>query len=277
MGAGGDIKEENKKLKERIEKEMKPEIDRLTQKIESKKGNEEKLQKKNKELQEQIKKLKEKKIDLSPEEIQKLMKENYDMKDKIFSLNKEIELAKAINLKYKNYCMNLFSEIEKLKLVCAQYQLMLLSQNQKPLNNCFNNNMLESWRGQILHILEDNSFRNSINTNNCNNNTNMNCNIIERNNNFRSNHQDRVSTIIFSFENKVRCPIVIFPKNRLMEAYYLASIQIGDSSFSDIYQLIFHYNGVDITSRFLNNDEISSLNLSIPSPIIEVIRKNNIK
>ena len=276
MGASGGAKEETKKLKERIENEMQPEIDRLKKEIESKKGNEEKLQKKYKELEEQNKKLKENKIDLSPEEIQNLMEDNYDMKDEIFTLKKEIELAKAINLKYRNYCMNLFSEIEKLKLVCAQYQLMLLSQNQKPLNKCFNNNMLESWRGQILHILEDNSSINSINTNNYNNNTNMNSNIIERNNNFRSNHQDRISTIIFSFENKVKCPIVIFPKSRLTEAYYLASVQIGDSSFSDIYKLIFHFNGVDITSRFLNNDEISCLNLSFPSPIIEVIRKNNV-
>lgn len=61
MGAGGDIKEENKKLKERIEKEMKPEIDRLTQKIESKKGNEEKLQKKIKNCKNRLKSLKRKK------------------------------------------------------------------------------------------------------------------------------------------------------------------------------------------------------------------------
>lgn len=61
MGAGGDIKEENKKLKERIEKEMKPEIDRLTQKIESKKGNEEKLQKKIKNFKNRLKNLKRKK------------------------------------------------------------------------------------------------------------------------------------------------------------------------------------------------------------------------
>ena len=54
MGFGGDIKEENTKLKEKIEKEMQPEIDRLIKENTSKKNNEEELQKRNKELQNQI-------------------------------------------------------------------------------------------------------------------------------------------------------------------------------------------------------------------------------
>jgi hypothetical protein len=284
MGSSSDIKEEDKKLKERIEKETQPEIERLTQEMASKKENEEKLQKINKELQQQIEKLKKNKIDLSPEYIQELMEENYKMKDEIYSLKNDLELAKAINLKYKNYCMNLFSELEKLKLICGQYQLMLLSQNQKPLNKCFNNNMMDSWRNQIIDIINNNSFINSMNNNNCNNNfnykvnnnTNMNSKNINKNCNYLNNNQDRVSTIIFSFENKVKYPIVIFPKSRLMEVYYLASIQINNRDYSDIYKLKFLYNGVDITSQFLNNDEVTCLNLSFPSPIIEVIRQNNV-
>ena len=59
------------------------------------------------------------------------MTDNANMKDEIFSLKKQLELAKGINLQYKYYCMNLLSELEKLKLVCAQYQLLILSQNQK--------------------------------------------------------------------------------------------------------------------------------------------------
>jgi hypothetical protein len=284
MGSSSDIKEEDKKLKERIEKETQPEIERLTQEMASKKENEEKLQKINKELQQQIEKLKKNKIDLSPEYIQELMEENYKMKDEIYSLKNDLELAKAINLKYKNYCMNLFSELEKLKLICGQYQLMLLSQNQKPLNKFFNNNMMDSWRNQIIDIINNNSFINSMNNNNCNNNfnykvnnnTNMNSKNINKNCNYLNNNQDRVSTIIFSFENKVKYPIVIFPKSRLMEVYYLASIQINNRDYSDIYKLKFLYNGVDITSQFLNNDEVSCLNLSFPSPIIEVIRQENV-
>ena len=54
MGFGGDIKEENTKLKEKIEKEMQPEIDRLIKENTSKKNNEEELQKRNKELQNKI-------------------------------------------------------------------------------------------------------------------------------------------------------------------------------------------------------------------------------
>jgi hypothetical protein len=281
MGAGGDTNEENKKLKERIEKEMKPEIDRLTQENKSKKENEKELEKRNKELQKQINKLKKNNIDLSPGYIQELMEENAKMKDEILSLKKDLELAKQNNIKYKYYCNNLLSELEKLKLVCGQYQLMLLSQNQKPLNNFFNNNMLDSWRTQISNIINDNSFRNSMNINNCNkdfnhtfnNNTTLNSTNINQNSNFSNNYQDRVSTIIFSFENKVKHPIAITPKSRLMEVFYLVLVQIADCNFSDISKLIFHYNGVDISSKFLNNDEVSCLNLSFPSPIIEVIRK----
>ena len=274
MGAGGDIKEENKKLKERIEKEMKPEIDRLIQENESKKEKKEELEKRNKKLQQQIDKLKENNIDLSPGYIQELMEENAKMKDKIFSLKKDLELEKQNNF-------NLFSELQKLKLVCCQYQLMLLNQNQKPLHNYFNNNMLNSWRAQIRNIISDNSFIKSMNINNCNNdfnyifknNTILNCNNINQNGNFSNNYQDRVSTIIFSFENKFKYPIAITPKSRLMEVFYLVLVQIADCNFSDISKLIFHYNGVDISSKFLNNDMVSCLNLSFPSPIIEVIRK----
>ena len=272
MGAGGDVKEENKKLKEKIEKEMQPIIDKLKKENELKTKNEEKLKK-------QINKLKE--IELTPEEIQQLMTDNANMKDEIFSLKKDIELAKGINLKYKYYCMNLLSEIEKLKLVCAQYQLLLLSQNQKLLNTKFNNNMLHSWRTQICNIIDNdpstdiNSFNNSFN-NSVNKNYNCNSNNINRINNNFNNNKDRISTIVFSFENKTKCPIVIFPKSRLMDIFSLVSFQIGNSAYSDINNLIFHHNGVDITKQFLNNDEVSCLNLSYPSPIIEVIRKKNV-
>jgi hypothetical protein len=209
------------------------------------------------------------------------MTENADMKDKIFSLKKELELAKGINLKYKYYCMNLLSELEKLKLVCAQYQLLLLSQNQKPLNNNFNNNMFDSWRTQICDIIDNNpstninSFNNNFN-NSVNNYSNCNSNNINRNNNNFNNNKDRISTIVFSFENKTKCPIVIFRKSRLMDIFSLVSFQIGNNAYSDITKLIFHYNGADITRQFLNNDEASCLNLSCPSPIIEVIRRKNV-
>ena len=63
-------------------------------------------------MKQQINKLKE--IELSPEEIQQYMTDNANMKDEIFSLKKQLELAKGINLQYKYYCMNLLSELEKL-------------------------------------------------------------------------------------------------------------------------------------------------------------------
>ena len=177
--------------------------------------------------------------------------------------------------------MNLLSELEKLKLVCAQYQLLILSQNQKIFNTNFSNNMLDSWRTQICNIIDNdpstniNSFNNSFN-NSVNNFSNFNSNNIKRINNNFNNNKDRISTIIFSFENKTKCPIVIFPQSRLMDIFSLVSFQIGNNAYSDINNLIFHLNGVDITRQFLNNDEVSCLNLSCPSPIIEVIRKKNI-
>lgn len=61
-----------------------------------------------------------------------------------------------------------------------------------------------------------------------------------------------------------------------MDIFSLVSFQMGNSAYSDINNLIFHFNGVDITKQFLNNDEVSCLNLSCPSPIIEVIRKKNV-
>ena len=141
--------------------------------------------------------------------------------------------------------------------------------------------MLDSWRTQICNIIDNNpstnnnSFNNSFN-NNANNYSSCNSNNINRINNNFNNNKDRLSTIVFSFENKVKCPIVIFPKSRLMDIFSLVSFQIGNSDYSDINKLIFHLNGADITRQFLNNDEVSCLNLSFPSPIIEVIRKKNV-
>ena len=277
MGTSSDIKEENVKLREKIEKEMQPEIDRLTKENASKKNNEEELQKKYKKLQQQVNKYKKNKIDLSPEEIQKYMEENAKMSDKIKSLQNELEETKL-------YCINLLSENRKLTIVCGQYQLMLLSQNKNPINNNFNNNMLNSWRTQISNIVNNNPIKKSMNNNNfnihyfnnsVNNNINSNFN---NNNNFTKNlinNQDKILTIIFNFENKVKCPIAIFPKSRLMEIFSLVTIQIENCSYSNIYGLTFLYNSQDITSNFLNNDEVSCLNLSFPSPVIEVIKKGN--
>ena len=280
MGFGGDIKEENTKLKEKIEKELQPEIDRLIKENTSKKNNEEELQKRNKELQNQInnyKKNKKYNTDLSPEYIQKLMEENAKMSDEIFSLKKNLEETRF-------YCINLLSENNKLKLICGQYQLMLLSQNKNPLNNNINNNMLNSWRTQINNLINKNPIKNSMNNNNFNNHhfnksvkNNINSNF-NNNNNVKNNfinNQDKILTIIFNFENRIKFPIVIFPRSRLMEIFSLVSIQIENCSYSNIYGLTFFYNSHDITSHFLNNDEVSKLNLSFPSPIIEVIKKKN--
>jgi len=137
---------------------------------------------------------------------------------------------------------------------------MLLNQNNNLMNNKFDNNMLSSWRTQIVNIINNNSFRNSMNNNNnnnynnrFNNSANNNINFNFNNNAFKkslNNNHEKIITIIFNYENKFKCPIVIFPNIRLMNIFSLVSIQIGDSVFSNIYGLAFYYNTENITSHF---------------------------
>jgi len=136
---------------------------------------------------------------------------------------------------------------------------MLLNQNNNLMNNKFDNNMLSSWRTQIVNIINNNSFRNSMNNNNnnfnnrFNNSANNNINFNFNNNAFKkslNNNHEKIITIIFNYDNKFKCPIVIFPNIRLMNIFSLVSIQIGDSVFSNIYGLAFYYNTENITSHF---------------------------
>jgi len=137
---------------------------------------------------------------------------------------------------------------------------MLLNQNNNLMNNKFDNNMLSSWRTQIVNIINNNSFRNSMNNNNnnnfnnrFNNSANNNINFNFNNNAFKkslNNNHEKIITIIFNYVNKFKCPIVIFPNIRLMNIFSLVSIQIGDSVFSNIYGLAFYYNTENITSHF---------------------------
>ena len=115
MGSENDLKKENKKLKNQIEKELQPQIEKL---------------KKN-----QTKKKKQKyvinnnQIDLSPKEIQNIMEENVKKTEKITCLqNQTSNITTELEL-YKNYCANLLAENNQLKSLCGQLQIMNQAKN----------------------------------------------------------------------------------------------------------------------------------------------------
>ena len=237
-------------------------------------------------------------VDLTPEFIQKMMEENSKMTDEIVKLKEE-------NEQYKKCNSNLLSENNQLKIACGQYQLMLLNQMNNPNQNILNNNNFinndyKVWRNQINNLVYNN---NNINNNNIFNNNNVkdnnfiakNCNIINNqgnnmnnvnNNNFNSNNCNKagnnmnnlinqIVNIIFKFEGGQKCSIVTFTTCKLADIFYLALMQIGNSEYSDIRQFKFSYSTHDISSHFLNNDEVKILKLPEFS-IIEVIKYNNI-
>ena len=306
MGSSTELKEENKKLKEKIEQDLQPKIDKLIKEKEEKIASEKKLLDDNSKLKNTLRKQRsasiKNQIDLTPQQIQEMMVENSTMKEEMASLKTQVSNLKIENNEYKNYCTNLYAENNQLKLSCGQYQLMLQTTNVNQ-NMNMNNNNINSWRNQINDLininsfnnhpktfnngLNNNNFNNSFNNNNLNlnfnNSFNNNMNKNNFNNNFNNNNimnnndpnDKKVKTILFKFENGIKCPMVTFNNCYLRELYSLVLIQIGNNDFSDMNKLKFYYCARDITDYFVANKQVKSLGLPMSS-VIDVVRLQNI-
>ena len=129
MGNSGDNVKENKALKDRIEKELQPRINQLIKQNEEKTRKEKELLNKNKDLENKIK-----------EEIQRIIVENSNMRDKIINYETLLDNLKIKQNQYEEKCAKLMEENNQLKLTCGQYQLMIQTQMNNLNQNNFNNN-----------------------------------------------------------------------------------------------------------------------------------------
>ena len=191
-------------------------------------------------------------VDLKPEYIQQIMEENADKGDQIASLKKE-------NTDYKTKNSNLKAEIKQLKNMCSQYQLMLQYQNNN-LNqnnqNAFNNNN----NNFNQNDLNNGCFNNNINTFNNNQIICGNNNMYNFCTTFKNKIKNsRIITIIFIFDGGLKYTISTFSTCRLMDVFSLVINR--NKEYQDLTRLSFHYNSINITSHFLNNDEVDALKL----------------
>jgi len=297
MGNQNDLKKPKEKLKNQIEGELQPQIEKLKQ---------------NKN-----------KINLSPKEIQKMKDENVKKDDIITFFQKKISDITIELETYKNYSVNLLAENNQLKLLCGQYQMIIQAQNY---NLNLNNNIinflnyqlnclkLANNRNQIFNNMGNNNFNNfSFNNNNFNlnnsfnnnnnfnnsfpgnmiNNNNINnsfqgniinYNNFNNNNNFINdnnflnllNENAPNVTIVFHFENGMICPVQTFNRYRLQVVYNLALVQLNNDNAFDLRSVKFLYNARDITELFLNNEEVKGLQLRMTCNI-DVLRIRNLK
>jgi len=297
MGNQNDLKKPKEKLKNQIEGELQPQIEKLKQ---------------NKN-----------KINLSPKEIQKMKDENVKKDDIITFFQKKIsDITIELEI-YKNYSVNLLAENNQLKLLCGQYQMIIQAQNY---NLNLNNNIINSLNYQLNCLIlannhnqifngvgnnnfnnfpfnnnnfnlnnsfnNNNNFNNSfpgnmINNNNINNsfqgniinynNFNNNNNFINDNNflNLLNENAPNV-TIVFHFENGMICPVQTFNRYRLQVVYNLALVQLNNDNAFDLRSVKFLYNARDITELFLNNEEVKGLQLRMTCNI-DVLRIRNLK
>ena len=297
MGNQNDLKKPKEKLKNQIEGELQPQIEKLKQ---------------NKN-----------KINLSPKEIQKMKDENVKKDDIITFFQKKISDITIELETYKNYSVNLLAENNQLKLLCGQYQMIIQAQNYNlnlnnniinslnyqlnclilannhnqifngvgnnnfnnfpfnnnnfNLNNSFNNNnnFNNSFPGNIIN---NNNLNNSIQGNIINNNNFNNNNNFINDNNFLNllNENAPNVTIVFQFENGMKCPVQTFNSYRLQVVYNLALVQLNNNNAFDLRSVKFFYNALDITKLFLNNEEVKSLQLAFACNIY-VSRIRNLK
>lgn len=230
MGSSSSSKEENLKLKQEIENELKPEIKRLTEIKTSNENKEKQLLAKNEKLKKKVSDLQKqhKNIDLSPEQIQQLMVNNANITEKYNSLN----------TKYNNlmiYSTNLLAENNQIKVYCAQLQLMLQMKMMQT-SYCQNLNNFNQFQNNML--LHQNELNNVVN------------------NGMNTNGQNNFITILFNIDNKKKFPVVTLPYFRLGDIFLLVKNQIGNAS-----NIKFFYNAKNITDHFMNNDEVRCLNL----------------
>ena len=221
MGSG-DVKEENERLKDEIIK-----------------------------LKEEQRQHENEKIDLSPQEIQKMMEENYELKDKCKQLEKNYLILENENKQLKNY-----SAMMQLNLQTTM-QKMSYNQNLQAFN--YFQNRSKMYKNQINNII--------------NQNNNFARRTMINNNNFQNNN---IITLIFNLDNKKKYPIVTLPEYRLGNIFLLLLGQIDDPNYTNIYNLSFFYMSQNITNFFLNNEQVMKLNLNSFNPTIDICLSKNI-
>ena len=191
-------------------------------------------------------------VDLTPEYIHQMMEENAKKGDEIAHLKKE-------NTNYKNKNSNLKAEIKQLKNVCSQYQLMLQYQNNLNQNNNFNQNTFNN-NNFNQNNLSNGCFNNNINTFDNNQVIGGNNNMYNFCATFKNKIKNtRIITIIFVFDGGKRHSISTFSTCRLLDVFSLVINR--HKEYQDLSRLTFRYNSTNITSNFLNNDEVEELNL----------------
>ena len=182
MGSG-DVKEENERLKDEIIK-----------------------------LKEEQRQHENEKIDLSPQEIQKMMEENYELKDKCKQLEKNYLILENENKQLKNY-----SAMMQLNLQTTM-QKMSYNQNLQAFN--YFQNRSKMYKNQINNII--------------NQNNNFARRTMINNNNFQNNN---IITLIFNLDNKKKYPIVTLPEYRLGNIFldkHISIVGLNEFKFSFI-------------------------------------------
>ena len=207
------------------------------------------------------------KLEFTPQEIQKMMEDNFKKNDEIELLKTQIKnLEKEKNdlnielNKYKEY-------LNSLNLPFNQFQLIPQNSPQQQNQNL------------IMNIVPNNDINDINNINNINNfNSNFQNNIIKNNiNNINNNinNNDKVKNIIFQFENGKKYKTPINNNSKLKDVISILWLQIDPNEPIDLNKFKFTYNTTDITEHFIKNNTAASLNLQEYS-IIEVIELKNL-
>ena len=95
------------------------------------------------------------------------------------------------------------------------------------------------------------------------------------NENYFEKYQANIINILFALDMQ-KINVVTPDDFKLQNVYSIVLEKYPDKeSFCDINSLYFEYNGKDISNHFINNDDVSSLNLHDKS-VITIIKKNNL-
>ena len=233
-------------------------------------------------------------FDLTPDQIQEIMVEKANLADKVANLTIQNNTLRSQLTMYQqnanymqgnyqnlqntaNFNMNqagqqiLFLQTQNQNLTNQIYQL---KQNENALN--FTIKQLQFYCNKIqlmlLNKMQELSMKDNINSmqkmNISSNNQMKNNNIM---NSFNYQRTENSINIIFNVNNKMKCPIAVFPNHKLLNVFSLALYQNGYTDFINIRNFIFRYNTTNISNYFYENKEVSSLNLgSLNCPVIEV-------
>ena len=235
-------------------------------------------------------------FDLTPDQIQDMMVEKANLQDQVNNLtmqNNTLQCQLAMYQQNANFVQGNFQNLQNNANFtmgqAGQQILFLQNQNQTLMNQLYqmkqNENMLNFKINQmqfycnkmqlmVLNKMQELSMKDNINSmqkmntsskNQIKNNNNM--------NNFNFNYQrtENSINIIFNVNNKMKCPIAVFPNHKLGNVFILALYQNGYTNFINIKNFTFHFNTHNISNCFYDNKEVSSINFgSLTFPCIEV-------